>query len=54
MPPVAIECVSNMWREALAGTQELQSDVQGLDSRLVDAEQDPGPNSESDDVSDSV
>ena len=36
MPPVAIECVRNIRREALAGNQELQSYVQRLDSGLVD------------------
>lgn len=115
MPPVAIECVRNIWRggaggdkgiglsidleklhsairaleaqvdEALAGNQELQSYFQCLDSGLVDDElnylteddllskipssdvalgeleefwrqnqQDPGPNSGSDDPSDSA
>ena len=41
MPPVAIECVRNIRREALAGNQELQSYVQRLDSGLVDEAQEP-------------
>ena len=41
MPPVAIECVMNIRREALAGNQELQSDVQRLDSGLVEEDQEP-------------
>ena len=41
MPPVAIECVMNIRWEALASNQELQSDVQRLDSGLVDEDQEP-------------